>query len=171
MTHRGSFTLDGAGVGDTADCRLTLPLASDMVWQLNAWACTIEGTTDYTLGTLEIYFAPSSTEFGASTQLNFPLALSDPIDMIGSTTYMTLIPAMGNITPGGSTTYMSGYTAPTSFVGYNDVSGGADPVIWVSSGTGTNPASGTMRFAVQWLGYTLDQILEPALFAGHNARM
>jgi len=35
VVFRGAATLDGSGAGDTADCRITLPLPSDNVWHMD----------------------------------------------------------------------------------------------------------------------------------------
>jgi len=76
VVFRGSATLDGSGVGDTADCRITLPLPSDNVWQMDSFAMHVESTIGYDENIFEMYVAPSTTAFGQSTQIDFPLCRS-----------------------------------------------------------------------------------------------
>ena len=73
VVFRGAATLDGSGVGDTADCRITLPLPSDNVWQMDSFALHVESTAAYDNNLFEMYVAPSTTAFGQSTQIDYPI--------------------------------------------------------------------------------------------------
>lgn len=172
VVFRGSATLDGSGAGDTADCRITLPLPSDNVWQMDSFAFHVEGTTDYDMNLFEMYVAPSTTAFGQSTQINFPLSRTAPIDPAqsgtGSSSYAFASQPANTVNQGVET--MVGFQDPFRIITFNDVSAGADPVIWLSGGAQTNINSGTIRLVVSFLAYTFEQMSNSALWVGLNHR-
>lgn len=174
VVFRGSATLDGSGVGDTADCRITLPLPSDNVWQMDSFAVHTEGTTDYDSNLFEMYVAPSTTAFGQSTQIDFPLIKTvsiNPSQAAGSS--VSSYALAGHVSAAGSGTNIETsilFEDPFRIISFNDLSGGADPVIWLSGGNTTAVTSGTVRLVVSFLAYTFEQMSNAALWVGLNTR-
>ncbi len=172
VVFRGSATLNGSGAGDTADCRITLPLPSDNVWQMDSFAFHTETTAGYDVGVFEMYVAPSTTAFGQSTQVNFPLMQLAGRSAVpgGTNSFPYAIAAQAKNTSGS--TFASSLTLddPYRIISFNDVSAGADPVIHISGGSETNIASGTIRMVVSFLGYTFEQMSSSALWVGLNHR-
>lgn len=172
IVFRGSATLDGSGVGDTADCRITLPLPSDNVWQMDSWALHVESTAGYDVNLFEMYVAPSTTAFGTSTQINFPVVKTanvDPSQSGNSSTAYALGGQIANVSGSSIDTTLL-FDDPYRIISFNDLSGGADPVIHLSGGPTTNIAGGTVRLVVSFLGYTFEQMSNSALWVGLNAR-
>lgn len=173
VVFRGSATLDGSGVGDTADCRITLPLPSDNVWQMDSFAFSVDTTTDYDVGRLEMYVAPSTTAFGQSTQVNFPLsqtARHNPSQVAGAESISYFIGGQAQTTGGAGTNSAVIFDDPFRIISFNDISAGADPVIWLGGGSATNVSSGTIRLVVSFLAYTFEQMSNSALWVGLNHR-
>ena len=173
VVFRGAATLNGSGVGDTADCRITLPLPSDNVWQMDSFAFHVEGTPDYDVGRFEMYVAPSTTAFGQSTQINFPLsqtAQNNPSLVSGAGVMSYFIGGQPNSVGGTGLQSAVIFDDPYRIISFNDVSGGADPVIWLGGGGATNITSGTIRLVVSFLGYTFEQMSNSALWVGLNHR-
>lgn len=171
MVFRGAFALDGSGVGDTADCRLTLPLPSTTVWQLDQLAISIEDTEDYTNNLLELYYAPGTTAFGESTQLNFQLLPFVGVSPHNIGTFLNLVPGgQGRNVAGTAQAFSLGNRGPFDVISFNDSSGGADPVVWMGGGADTNLTGGTCRFALTFLGYTFEQMRRGNLYAGFSSR-
>ena len=172
--HRGSFAINGSGVGDTADLRITLPLPSNVVWQLDQFAFVTEDTNEYDAGVFELYIAPSSTEFGDSTQITYPMfrgIQTDPAGL-GNDYQNWQFGVAAPIRP-NSGGWMNGAVNnldPFRVITFNDESGGADPVIWIGSVTNTDIQSGTGRLYVSWLGYTFEQMDSAELWTGLNQR-
>jgi len=170
MVFSGSFTLDGSGVGDTADLRLTLPLPSTNVWQLQQFAFNTEGTTAYTIGRFTIGYAPSTIDFGESTILSFPLLASSSTSphLVSADTPWVL--AASTIDTGGAALGSAlKVDDPFRLVTFNDVNSTADPIIWIGT-PGTNAAAGTVRFAVSFLGYSFEQMNRAELHTGFANR-
>lgn len=171
MVFRGAFELDGTGVGDTGNCRVTLPLPNNTVWQLDQFALWISGTSGYDLGKLELYCAPSTTEFGGTTQMDFQLCPTQSIDQSqGGTQEMQMILAAQMLTAGGSALSPVLQWDPYRIITYNDESLGADPVIDIGGGSATNIGGGTARCYVTFLGYTFEQMNHAGLWTGFNWR-
>lgn len=177
MSFRGSVTLDGSGASDTADCRISLPLPSNNVWQMDTFAFYVTNTTGYTNGTFELYFNPSSSEFGQSTQIDYPLFPSIPVVNTGAGNVYSISYGLGipgyTLAGGGQARQglvVSDRLSPFGLLSYNDESAGADPTIWISSATSTNVGSGTARLAVTFKGYTFDQANSALLRAGLSNR-
>lgn len=171
VVFRGSFDLDGSGVGDTADCRLKLPLPSTNVWQMDQFAVAVEGTVDYDQGVFELYYAPSTIEFGSSTQLNYVMTPTDQIDPTGTNTILNFL--LGAVVVNNIGTTVAAALPnddPYKVISFNDTSSGAEPVVWISGGNQTNITAGTMRFAVSFLGYTFEQMNKGILHAGLSSR-
>lgn len=169
VVFRGSATLDGSGVGDTADCRITLPLPSDNVWQMDSFAMHIEGTNGYDSNLFEMYVAPSTTAFGESTQINFPIMLTkaiNPSNTSGSGITPLVLANYSSLNNGAAPLFDDPYRIIT----FNDVSGGADPTIWLSGGNTTEITGGTVRLVVSFLAYTFEQMSNSALWVGLNQR-
>lgn len=171
VVFRGSATLDGSGVGDTADCRITLPLPSDNVWQMDSFAFHVEGTNEYDMNLFEMYVAPSTTAFGQSTQINFPLSRTGGIDpaSTGTSSFSYALAGQGFNAANVASTMVQ-FDDPFKIITFNDVSAGADPVIWLSGGTQTNITGGTIRLVVSFLAYTFEQMSDSALWVGLNHR-
>jgi hypothetical protein len=167
VVFRGAATLDGSGAGDTADCRITLPLPSDNVWQMDSFAFHTEDTFGYSQNLLEMYVAPSTTAFGQSTQVNFPISRFSGAQP-GGTTLSSFYGIAGQPrdTSGNAIEAMMKFEDPFRIITFNDVSAGADPVIWLSSGTNTNIGSGTIRLVVSFLAYTFEQMSDSSLWVG-----
>lgn len=173
VVFRGSATLDGSGAGDTADCRITLPLPSDNVWQMDSFATHVEGTVEYDACRFEMYVAPSTTAFGQSTQVNFPLSqttASNPSQAAGASSVTYFIGGQAESVTGVGLNSAVILDDPYRIISFNDVSGGADPAIWLSGGSNTNVTPGTIRLVVSFLGYTFEQMSNSALWVGLNAR-
>ncbi len=168
VVFRGSATLNGSGVGDTADCRITLPLPSDNVWQMDSFAVHLNGTAQYDANLFEMYVAPSTTAFGQSTQVNFPILSTQNINPSQVTGSGSVALALANYPATGSSTVV--FDDPYRIISFNDLSGGADPVIWLSGGGTTNIQSGTVRLVVSFLAYTFEQMSNSALWVGLNHR-
>ncbi len=169
VVFRGSATLDGSAVGDTADCRITLPLPSDNVWQMDSFALHVEGTSGYDSNLFEMYVAPSTTAFGQSTQVNFPLTICGAgAPVPGSDTSYCYALAGKQTVSGGIALY--NFDDPYRIITFNDVSGGADPTIHLSGGSTTNVTGGTLRLVVSFLAYTFEQMSDSALWVGLNHR-
>lgn len=176
--HRGNLGLDGSGAGDTASCRVTLPLPSNTVWLLDHWSAAVyyntNPTTPYAVGNFEMYYAPSTTEFGQSTQINFPIAFSAKYDITGVTRYQGL--GLGQsakcLVASATNSDVAIRTGdPYKILSFNDESGGADPVIDISGNSSQAIAQdGSLLFAVGWLGFTFEQINRAELWAGFNSR-
>lgn len=164
--HRGNFTVDGTTGTDTANLRLTLPLASNIVWQLRTFHFTIETSTTFGSGMFEYFYAPSTTEFGASTQLNFPVVASAARTpgIVPITSYFVT-----QLSTSGSSAVATEQATPFGLVTFNDESAGADPVISLRSGAAPT-TEGQARFAVTWLAYTYEQMRSSMLHAGFNNR-
>lgn len=171
VVFRGSATLDGSGAGDTADCRITLPLPSDNVWQMDSWAMHVENTDDYDANVFEMYVAPSTTAFGESTQVNFPIYQAGRADPTQSTLQQTYALA-GQMFASATSAIAAGviFDDPFRIITFNDVSAGADPVIHLSGGSSTAVTGGTVRLVVSFLGYTFEQMSNAALWVGLNQR-
>ena len=171
VVFRGAATLDGSGLGDTADCRITLPLPSDNVWQLDSFGLHIENTTDYDTNLFEMYVAPSTTAFGQSTQVNFPVGACRSLSPTPGTPITTLGLFGQAVDRNGSAVQSSVlFDDPYRIITFNDVSGGADPVIHLSGGTTENLTGGTIRLVVSFLAYTFEQMSNSALWVGLNHR-
>ncbi len=173
QVHRGSFTIDGTTGTDTAALRLTLPLPDTVVWQLRTFHFTLEGSdaADWQRYILELYYNPTTTESGASTQLNFPMVPGAPIDVIsGGTPVMNLVVGLGdigNIAAPDYTNPLSGPQGPFNLTSFNDSN--ADPVIAMRTATAaTDDVVG--RFAITWLGYSFEQMRSALLHAGFSNR-
>ena len=169
VVFRGAATLDGSGVGDTADCRITLPLPSDNVWQMDSFAFHVNGTTDYDVGLFEMYVAPSTTAFGQSTQVNFPLlqaGTANPSQVAGSSSTSYAIAGQAAATTGSAVDSVVLYDDPFRIISFNDLSGGADPVIHLSGGNQTGITGGTIRLVVSFLAYTFEQMSNSAIWVG-----
>lgn len=170
MAFRDTFTLDGSGGADTADCRITLPLPSNNVWQLSAFHVDLvsDQIIEYDEGILELYYAPSSTEFGQSTQLNFPLAPG--AEIFQPTVTPTRIRGfdLADRSVNSSSVVSGGYqlTSPFNLLSFNDASAGADPVIWLSGGGNNGINGASCNLAVTFLGYTQEQATTAGLFTG-----
>lgn len=172
VVFRGSATLNGSGVGDTADTRITLPLPSDNVWQMDSFALHVEGTAGYDVNLFEMYVAPSTTAFGQSTQIDFPLVKTANVDPGQSGSSVTSYALGGQISnvSGSSIDTTLLFDDPYRIISFNDVSGGADPTIWLSGGPSTNITGGTVRLVVSFLAYTFEQMSNSALWVGLNTR-
>ena len=172
VVFRGSATLNGSGVGDTADCRITLPLPSDNVWQMDSFAVHVEGTTQYDQGLFEMYVAPSTTSFGQSTQINFPLYQAGEVTPIPGGTSTTSYNLVGQLrgTGGAALDAAVPFNDPYRIISFNDVSAGADPVIHIGGGSSSDVDGGTIRLVVSFLAYTFEQMSNAALWVGLNNR-
>lgn len=172
VVFRGAATLDGSGAGDTADCRITLPLPSDNVWQMDSFAFHTEGTTDYDVGLFEMYVAPSTTAFGQSTQVNFPLMQLGERNPVagGSLNTPYALAGQAKSTAGTAIEAAISMDDPFRIITFNDISAGADPVIHIGGGGNTNLTGGTCRLVVSFLAYTFEQMSNSALWVGLNTR-
>lgn len=172
--HRGSFAINGSGSSDTADLRVTLPLPSNVVWQLDQFAFITEDTNSYFAGVFEMYIAPSSTEFGDSTQISYPMYKSIRVDPanLGNDYVSWQFGDGGAIRPdtGAIVQAAARNLDPFRVITFNDISGGADPVIWIGTDNGVNATPGTGRVFVSWLGYTFEQMNSAELWTGLNQR-
>lgn len=175
QVHRGVFTLDGTTGTDTANLRLTLPLPSNIVWQLRTFQLTIETSVDWVRGRFEYFYNPSTTEFGQSTQLNFPMGAASQMTIPQGTAAITnwMIAFLDNstATSGQWVEPLTGPMGPFDLISFNDVSNGADPVIALSTGAGAAVTEGAIRFGVTWLGYTFEQMRSSHLHAGFSNRI
>lgn len=173
VVFRGSATLDGSGAADTADCRITLPLPSDNVWQMDSFAVHVEGSADYDANVFEMYVAPSTTAFGQSTQINFPLSKTvgaNVTQVPGAFSSSYALAGQIESVTGGSLDSACIFDDPFRIISFNDLSGGADPVIHLSGGPTLNVATGTIRLVVSFLAYTFEQMSNSALWVGLNHR-
>lgn len=172
VVFRGSATLDGSGVGDTADCRITLPLPSDNVWQMDSFALQVDGSGDYDTNLFEMYVAPSTTAFGQSTQVNFPLTICAALNPVpgGSATSAYSLAGRALTGTGSGLDAAIAFDDPYRIITFNDVSGGADPTIHLSGGSTTAVTGGTVRLVVSFLAYTFEQMSNSALWVGLNHR-
>lgn len=177
MVFRGSATLDGSGVGDTADCRITFPLPKNVVWQLATWHFSAESGInglDYDEALLELFYAPAVIAFGASTQLNFGVLRSEPANLISVLDVSNYI--VGNLLqkPGEtlivSTSFNEDVQSPFALLSYQDESQGANPVLWLSAGTQTDVDSNVVRFSIMFLGYTFEQANSALMYTGLDRR-
>lgn len=176
VVFRGSATLNGSGVGDTADCRITLPLPSDNVWQLDSWAMYVSDTVGYDTNIFEMYVAPSTTAFGQSTQINFPISRFEELNPTQNSVQVPYA-LCGQPFDAGTPTSASAavqtmvtFDDPYRIISFNDVSGGADPVIHLSGGSTANVTAGTVRLVVSFLAYTFEQMSDSSLWVGLNTR-
>ena len=174
MSYRGAFTLDGSGAADTAVCRITLPLPHNVVWQLDTWFLETQGTgAAYSAGQFEMYFAPSTVAFGASTQLDYVIYPSGPgnsDDSVADINNWQFGSGRSLIVTGGTSNQRFPGLNPFQLISFQDPSGGADPVISIGSFDQVQAASGTCRFTVEFLGYTYEQMSHAALHVGLNTR-
>lgn len=170
VVFRGSATLNGSGAGDTADCRITLPLPSDNVWQMDSWAMHVEGTAQYDNNLFEMYVAPSTTAFGQSTQINFPVYQAGRTQP--TSTFIQPYALGGQMYSSSGSAMESGvlFDDPFRIITFNDVSAGADPVLWLSGGSSTAVTGGTVRLVISFLAYTFEQMSDAALWVGLNTR-
>lgn len=174
MVHRGFFDLDGSGVGDTADCRLSLPLPDQVVWQLDQLAFWTLATDDYITGAMEFFIAPTTVAFGASTQINYPFSPTvsvNPSDVAGSQQvywgfFGSPLNPVNQAILGAAVTFDDPYRV----INYQETSGGADPVIWISSQAETNATAGQARVYASWLGYNYEQFNSADVWTGLNQR-
>lgn len=168
--HRGSFVLDGTTGSDTASLRLTLPLASNIVWQLRTFMLVIETSTDWVRGMFEYFYAPSTTAFGGSTQLNYNMQNCAFIDL-GTSRQPWFIAQSEHVNgEAASWCVADDRSSPYNMLTYKDLSAGADPVVALSTGAGNPVTEGGVRFACTWLAYTYDQMNNSMLHAGLNNR-
>ena len=172
VVFRGSATLNGSGAADTADCRITLPLPSDNVWQMDSFAFHVENTVGYDTGIFEMYVAPSTTAFGQSTQVDFPLMQLGPRSAYPGAAVKSMYALAGQSlsTAGVAIEAAVGMDDPFRIITFNDISAGADPVIHIGGGSNTGIASGTIRLVVSFLAYTFEQMSDSALWVGLNHR-
>ena len=172
VSMRGSFTLDGSGVGDTADCRISMPLPGNNVYQLYSLSFSVVGTDpkQYDQGLLEIYYAPKPGEFGQTTQLNF--GLSPGANMaISQVAGSVVVPwGVGAVQLDQSGTQATNGSfdiqQPFKLIFGGSAAGGTNPVIWIGGGGQTNLDSATCYIGVNFLGYTLEQWGHAGLYTG-----
>lgn len=166
VVFRGNFTLDGSGVGDTADCRITFPLPHNVVWQLDNFFFETNGS-EYTDGIFSLFYAPSTSAFGDSTELRFVTATT--IDSFVTATLSVNNIVLSGLLSAADSSYDQ--QSPFRVVSFQDESGGADPALHISGGAGTNINAGNIaRLAVVFLGYTYEQMNSGLLFAGLSER-
>lgn len=171
VSFRGSFLLDGSGVGDTADCRIRMPLPGNNVYQMQFFHMTVDTTTAYDLGQFELYYAPKPGEFGSADQCTYQLQRTTSWDVWNSGTVNVgyfLSPDVA----GGAGSLSIGQVEQSPFrpIYGGTAVGGTDPAIHIGSGADTNAGTGTCRFVVNFLGYTLEQWQHSALYAGLASR-
>lgn len=171
--HRGFLSLAATTGTDTKSLRTSFDLPTNVCWQLRTFRYSIEDTVDYSAGRFELYYAPTGIDFGASTQLNFPLAktgafggTNGAIDNLFSIAASEVIPASNNATWSNKLGYEQG---PFGLVSFQDESGGANPTVAIYS-TNAPTEVGVARFCLTWLGYTYEQMRSSALWAGHHNR-
>lgn len=172
--HRGFVGLDATTGTDTANLRLTLTLPGSLAWQMRTWNFTIDGGSgEWVQGRLEYFYAPSTTEFGASTQINFPLfhaaSITVPEGGVTNQNWGLGYADTTNAVQGSWVIPMSGEQSPMDLVTFVDESTG--PVIAISSGSTADVAAATARFAFTWLGYTFEQMRSAFLHTGFNSRV
>lgn len=171
MVFHGSFGLDGSGVGDTADCQLTLPLPDGVVWQLDQWAVTIATSEDYNEGIFQQTFKPYSGS-GISTTIDHPIIRcrsNNPSQVAGALVCGYALGGQVVSSLGVNLNALSDGFDPFRVISYNNADV-ADPVVWLSSGTGTQATAGTLMFYITYLGYTFEQMEMAWLHSGLNTR-
>jgi hypothetical protein len=170
VSFRGSLVLDGSGAGDTADCRITMPLAGNNVYQMHSFAMWSD-VTSYDEGYLEVYYAPKSGEFGQTTQINFPLTFSRSMDLAQAGSGMATYNIASILYDGSTTAYHpqilnADSQSPFKFIFGGAEVGGTDPVIWIGGGSSTAVPSGNLYLVCNFLGFTIDQWSNAALYTG-----
>lgn len=166
---RGAATLDGSGAGDTAETRIVFPLPGGNVHQLYSFGFHIEqSSVDFTQGVLELYtcFLPSTAT--DSTQINWPVIM----ERGGRNLSQSQLQYSGTLGFGslGSGTDRSaepphGASAFRQWLPGTDI-GGANPVLDLGAGGTTAVPSATIRLALGFLTYTVDQWRDARLYAG-----
>lgn len=172
IAFRGFATLDGAGAGDTADCRITLPLPGNWIYQLNSFQAAYESTArNYNQAMLELYYAAQPGAFnGQTTQLNYGCMVGFAYDLANAGTVTCPIVPTPREQASDSPVFQDKGASPfRNFIVGSDI-GGTDPVLWLSSGAGTNPAGGTLRMAVTFARYSLQQFISAGLYTGLHER-
>lgn len=159
VSHRGEFDLDGSGVGDTADTRITFPLPADQAWQLNSFHVQLHDTSDYDKCLLELTVRPPPVQNGAAQLLRFPLVQSDFWQHeVAAVDFHQYNFAVSNFnSPGADSAIVTGMQSPGSILFYNNTQSFANPVIWIGAGDTTNVTGGSFKFNLLWLGFTKEQ--------------
>lgn len=169
---RGFATLDGSGVGDTADCRIALPLPGNWVFQMHSWAAHYESSDrGYSRGLLELYVAGQPGGFGNTTQVDYQLIIDQGIDLAQAGTNVCVItPGTGIGGTGSGNSIPLEYASPFRPFAIGGGLGGTDPVIWIGGQSGTNIAGGTIRLGISFARYSLQQFISAGLYTGLSGR-
>lgn len=175
---RGYFDLDGSGVGDTADCRITFPMPQNQVCLLNSWHFSIEttGANEFAEAMFELYYAPENVPSGHTTQLNYPMVITQSHLFTSPTRYTNVVFGGRGIVydNGGSIAGSSPVDVPLSIqetpfrmltIGERDTSS-VDPTLWLSSDTIESVNNGTARFCSTWLSWPYENISEAFMYLG-----
>lgn len=172
VSHRGSFDLDGSGVGDTADTRITFPLPADQAWQLAVMHVILHDTSAYDKCQLELTVRPGPVQNGLAQLLRFPMMQSDLFDTeVGAVVFHQYLFAANNFnSPGADSAILMGLQGPGSILFYNNTQSFANPVIWIGAGDTTNVTGGAFDFNVLWLGYTKEQQDRAPMWAASQPR-
>ena len=168
--HRGQLQLDGSGVGDTANLRLTLPLESRDIYMLNnmflyhaASSGSLQST--YIIGWLELYLLDRpSDQFGQSTQMHIGLEQSDEYAIPqGEVKYWG--PGFKQLTGNMARNPYQESIGDIGRIQYMGTElGGTSPVLGLDSGSNTNVNTDTTLFYwFEWLAYDFEQCLNMPL--------
>lgn len=172
VSQRGEFDVDGSGVGDTADTRITFPLPADQAWQLVDFHLQLHDTSEYDKCLLEMTIRPPPVQTGSAQLLRFPLVQSDFWDHeVAATTFHQYLFACANFnSPGADSAIVTGIQGPGAILFYNNTQSFASPVIWLGAGDATAVTGGSCKFNVLWVGYTKEQCDAAPMWAGAQPR-
>lgn len=167
VVHNDVLIVDGSGVGDTADLRLTLPLPGNHVYVLEAfalWGFSTNGVTQFDNGLLETYYSPlpaKDTTGGGTVQQNFQVHGSNNLSIISTSNARMWQLGM---TAGTYNQDYSGVNSVDRLVLYGNEAGGTDPVLWLSAGPDTAVPGEVLDYAIVWLAFTVDQFFQSPMY-------
>lgn len=167
VVHNDVLIVDGSGVGDTADLRLTLPLPGNHVYVLNGfalWGFSTNGVTQFDNGLLETYYSPKpakDTTGGGTVQQNFQVHGSNNLSLISTANQRMWQLGM---TAGTYNQDYSGVNSVDRMVLYGNEAGGTDPVLWLSAGPDTAVPGEVLDYAITWLAFTVDQFFQSPIY-------
>lgn len=179
LTHAGTIALDGAGVGDSADIQLTLPLPANMVWGLQACFGGLENVVDnkfvhdeWTNGQFRFNFVPFDQQ--VATRFDYPVLIedeNDPSMIPGGPEFAHLVFGAFEDNLGSSdwAIGMPWMSMPHRFMTQGLPNGGTNALLWLSTGSITNIDTNTsLRFAFVWNGYSVDDRFQSVLHTQNN---
>lgn len=172
VSHRGEFDLDGSGVGDTADTRITMPLPIDTGWQLIACHMEVHTTIEYDKAQLELTVRPAGIQSGGAQLLRFPFMQSDQWDHeVATVVFNQYLPAANNFnSPGADSALALGIISPAAWLFFNNSQAAANPVFWLGAGDATAVTGGSCHFSFLWAGYTFKQCEGAGLYMNPQPR-